>query len=308
MGYDAMQEPHEFVAEGREQAVAKAVEFFGVGEDELAISEFGTGQVYGLGNRTVVVAMLRNRTPVERPERGDRGGGRREGRRERSEGRREGRRERPDSRRERSESRRDRGERRPRGDRVARGEAGPAADEEPSGPSVGEVKGSLSELGRFVCGVIERMDLGPFEISEAAEDDLQVFQVSGEAAPRLAGRDGRAVDALQLLFNQAAGRLEEEPRRVVLDVEGDSDAREVRLTKLAEKVARRARETGRSVRLDPMNGRDRRIIHLALRDAEDVATMSTGEGRYRQVVVVPEGAPEFEEARRESEKAAQRSD
>jgi predicted RNA-binding protein Jag len=50
------------------------------------------------------------------------------------------------------------------------------------------------------------------------------------------------------------------------------------------------------VALDPMNGRDRRGIHVALRDVEGVATMSIGEGAYRQVVVVPEGAPEYEEA------------
>jgi hypothetical protein len=35
--------------------------------------------------------------------------------------------------------------------------------------------------------------------------------------------------------------------------------------------------------------------------------MSTGEGRYRQVVVVPEGAPEYEEALRESEAASERA-
>jgi spoIIIJ-associated protein len=162
-------------------------------------------------------------------------------------------------------------------------------------------------VGEFVCGVIERMDLGPFEIGESGEGGLLVLQVGGAAAPRLAGSDGRAVDALQLLANQAAGRLSEEPPRVVLDVEGDVEARESRLTKLAQRVAQRARETGRVVRLDPMNGRDRRIIHLALRDDEDVATMSSGEGRYRQVVVVPEGAPEFEEAQREAEAAAERS-
>ena len=118
---------------------------------------------------------------------------------------------------------------------------------------------------------------------------------------------GEQQNRSMLLANQAAGRLSEEPPRVVLDVEGDSEARESRLTKLAQRVARRALETGRVVRLDPMNGRDRRIIHLALRDEEDVATMSSGEGRYRQVVVVPEGAPEFEEAQRESEAAAERT-
>jgi hypothetical protein len=45
-----------------------------------------------------------------------------------------------------------------------------------------------------------------------------------------------------------------------------------------------------------MNGKDRRILHVTLKDIEAVATMSVGEGRYRQVVVVPEGADEYEEA------------
>jgi hypothetical protein len=36
--------------------------------------------------------------------------------------------------------------------------------------------------------------------------------------------------------------------------------------------------------------------------------MSIGEGRYRQVVVVPEGSPDFEKARREAEEAAARSE
>jgi hypothetical protein len=49
-----------------------------------------------------------------------------------------------------------------------------------------------------------------------------------------------------------------------------------------------------------MSPRDRRAIHLALRDAQGIATMSVGESRYRQVVVVPEGAAEYEEALRES--------
>ena len=303
MSYDARREPHEFFAEDRSEAVAKACAFFGVGEEELAITEFQPGEVHGSANRTVVVAMLRDRPPMPASERGERGGDR-GGRRERGDrGDRGGR-------RERGERGGDRGGRRERGERGGRDREPRAAreEEEPAGPSVGDVKGALSEVGRFVCGVIERMDLGPFEISEAAEGELLALQVRGAAAPRLAGKDGRTVDALQLIANQAAGRIEEEPPRVVLDVEGDADARENRLTKLAQRVARRARETGRTVRLDPMGGRDRRTIHLALRDDEDIATMSTGEGRYRQVLVVPEGAPEFEDALAEAERAAQRSD
>ena len=127
--------------------------------------------------------------------------------------------------------------------------------------------------------------------------------MKGPAAQELASGQGRTGDALQLLVNQLSARISPDRERVVVDVDGNADAREEFLGKLAERVAKRALQTGRAVALDPMNGRDRRMIHMALRDREDVATMSEGEGRYRQVVVVPESSDEFEEVRAQSERA-----
>jgi len=167
-------------------------------------------------------------------------------------------------------------------------------------PSVGTAKGELSEVGNFVLGVIERMGLGPFTVAESDESELLIFDVRGPAAEDLADGDGRVVDALQLLANQCAMQAFEEPPRVVIDMEGESSSRESFLSSLAQRVARRARDTGRPQRLDPMNANDRRLIHVALRDEDGIATMSHGEGRYRQVVVVPEGADEYDEARRSS--------
>jgi spoIIIJ-associated protein len=163
-------------------------------------------------------------------------------------------------------------------------------------------------VGAFVLGVVERMDLGPFEIRENQEGELRVLEIGGAAARALATGEGRCGDALQLLANQAAGQLESEARRVVVEVEGDADAREEFLSRLAKRVARRARDSGRAVALDPMNGRDRRLIHLALREEEGVATTSMGEGRYRQVVVAPEGTAEFEEAQRRPEASAEQGE
>ncbi len=163
--------------------------------------------------------------------------------------------------------------------------------------------GEIGEIGQFLLGTIERMGLGSFEISESREGEMIVLQVKGTAAQALSSGQGRTVDALQLLVNQVSARLSPDRQRVVIDVEGDADAREEFLAKLAERVAKRALQTGRPVALDPMNGRDRRLIHVALRDRDDVATMSEGEGRYRQVVVVPESSDEFEDARAQSERA-----
>ena len=309
--YDTTNEPHEFFGASRAEAVAKACDFFRVSEDELAIYELDPKEVYGLSARTVIVGAPRDRKPPTRERSsggGDEGRGGRRGRdsgpsRERG-GRGNGREGRGD-RGDRGD--RDRGGQRAEGRGGRRGEARPEPPREPvasSEPSVGTAVGEIGEIGRFVLGAVERMGFGSFEISETGEDGVVVLSLKGTAARALGAGDGRAVDALQLLANQAAMRTSEEAPRIVLDVEGDLEEREGRLADLAERAARRARETGRAIALDPMSPRDRRAIHLALRDAQGIATMSVGESRYRQVVVVPEGAAEYEEALREARAAS----
>ncbi len=303
--YDARREAHEFVGNDRDQAVADACRFFGVDESELTLAVLGEGQVSGLASRTVVVAVpteLKGRSgsrsdrsdsdsPRDREPREARGRRRgREGDRDRD---RDG-----DSGRGRGRGRRGGEEREPRR----------AAADKPSGPAKGEIDGELDEIGQFVLGVVERMKLGSFQISQTLDGDILVITLRGEAAERLNQAETRVGDALQLLTNQAAMRGGTEGPRVVIDIEGERERRDEFLEQLAERAADRAVKSGRSVALDPMNGKDRRIIHMALREEEGIATMSMGEGRYRQVVVVPEGAPEYEEAERLSGEAARDDD
>jgi spoIIIJ-associated protein len=313
--YDVTNEPREFVGSDRSEAVSRACGFFRLSESELAIYELDPKEIYGLANRAVVVAVPAARRAREGGSSGGgsareegRGGSRRgrdggSGDRDRDrggrgEGRSGGRGDRDRDRGGRSEGR---GGRRPE---AREPERQPVAAAAPAEPSIGTAVGELGQIGTFVLGAVERMRLGSFEVSETSEDGVVVISLRGPAAMELGSGDGRPVDALQMLANQAAMRLSEEPDRIVLDVEGDLEEREGRLAELASRAARRARETGRAIALDPMSPRDRRAVHLALRDAEGVATMSVGESRFRQVVVVPEGAPEYEEALRESRAAA----
>ena len=314
--YDPKSEHHEFFGANRDEAVAKAASYFGVSEDELKISELAEADVSGLTARALVVAIPKGAARPSRSDRSDsddrgfdresrgrgrdrgRGGDRDRGRggdRDRGRGGDRDRGRGPD--RDRND---DRGERPERSERAA----APAVE----GPSEATKIGELSPPSEFVAGVIERLEVGSFEIEEGDDDDLCVIQIRGAAAQNMTGGDGRAVDAIQLLANQAALRVEDDAPRVVLDVDGDREQRESYLEDLAQRAARRALKISRPVALDPMNGRERRVLHVALRDSDEVATMSTGEGRYRQVVVVPKGAPEYEEARRSSEEAASRED
>ena len=150
------------------------------------------------------------------------------------------------------------------------------------------------------------MSLGSFTLREVEEDEFLVLQLEGPATDALSAGDGRAIGAIQLLANQAAMRADESPKRVVLDCEGDVDDRESFLERTAGRAAARAADSGRSVALDPMNARDRRALHIAVREMDGIATMSIGTGRYRQVVIVPEGAPEYEEALASATEAAER--
>jgi hypothetical protein len=304
--YDPKSEPREFLADSLAEATAMAVSYFELDAGALAVRE--VKEASGLGGRTLVVAQpvdarqsSRERPREARPREESRGGrdrGGREGRSDRGGDR--GGRGRDRGARGGREGGRDRGGREFGGRERERDEAPPVALEaEPAaGPSIGTARGQLGAVGDYVKGLVERMELGSFEIERIEQEGVEVYRIEGPAALGLTGGDGRTPDAIQLLANQVGARTGgDDAPRVVVDVEGNHERREAFLFRVAERAAARARETGRTVALDPMGPRDRRSIHVALRDAADVATMSVGEGRYRQVLVVPEGAPEYEGAR-----------
>lgn len=109
------------------------------------------------------------------------------------------------------------------------------------------------------------------------------FQGKGLGA--IIGRRGETLDALQYLTNLAVNRQFEEKTRIVLDVEGYRAEREKTLANLARKMADKARRSDRDVILEPMSPHERRIIHIALQDAEGVKTVSVGEEPYRKVII-----------------------
>ncbi len=74
---------------------------------------------------------------------------------------------------------------------------------------------------------------------------------------------------------------------LVIDVGGYRARRERQLRQLARRMASQAMEFDRTMTLEPMPASERRIIHLELRDHEDVYTESIGEGDHRKVTIVP---------------------
>jgi len=127
---------------------------------------------------------------------------------------------------------------------------------------------------------------------EIREGETSRLNVVGEGADRealgsLIGRKGERLSALQHLVNLMLSRRTGQWTRVLVDVEDYRGRRERQLADLAARAAERVTETGKMLQLEPMPALERRWVHLALRDNDNVSTQSIGEEPNRRVVVLP---------------------
>ena len=118
----------------------------------------------------------------------------------------------------------------------------------------------------------------------AAEKAL-FFRVRGENLGALIGKRGQTLDALQYLLGHVVNRQQDAFLRVKLDIGSYREKQENKLRGFARNAARRVKQSGKSLALDPMTPNERRIIHAALQRDRYVTTHSEGEGEKRHVVI-----------------------
>jgi spoIIIJ-associated protein len=116
-----------------------------------------------------------------------------------------------------------------------------------------------------------------------------VLDIDGEDLGLLIGRRGSSLAALQYLVNVMVTRRLGSRVLVTIDVEHYHRRREDSLRGLARRMADRVRQSRRPVTLEPMPAAERRIIHLALSEDQNVMTASVGQGDERKVVIRPRG-------------------
>jgi spoIIIJ-associated protein len=143
-----------------------------------------------------------------------------------------------------------------------------------------EVKKGLFNKGK-VTGFTGRASVSGHEGNKVYLD------LNSPDANLLIGKHGKNLDALQVLVNVYAGNLADGQRslKVIVDSENYRNRREEHLVRLAMKTAQQVRRTRMSQLLEPMNPFERRLIHTALGDMDDIHTESEGDGLIKQVRV-----------------------
>ena len=143
----------------------------------------------------------------------------------------------------------------------------------------------LELLGHM--GIEGEIDIYEAEPSRPGEDAPLVLDVSGDQVRELIGRRGETLNALQYITRLIASRHLQRRANIIIDADGYKNRRSDKLRQLAERMADQAVKQGRPVTLEPMPPNERRIIHMELRERDDVETESTGEGNARKVTINP---------------------
>ncbi len=272
-----------------EAAIKQALESLGATLDEVdaRILDSGSpGRLLGFGARDAKVLVTRRKVPLvfeDETEQDDEIEDRPPGRRRRSRGSR-GRRRQPSAERESQDD--ENGERRgrrrtaERAPRKAPSERRERPEPEPMDPE------AVEQAREFVAEFLQQMGFSAeVETVESNPPTLNILSTGDQDMAALIGSRGDTLRQFGFLVSSMLGRRMEQGVRLVIDVDNYRGRREDSIRELATEAADAVRETGRTVTLRVMPGHERRIVHLALADDEEVHTYSIGQVRNRRVVI-----------------------
>ena len=149
----------------------------------------------------------------------------------------------------------------------------------------GKVKYNPEEIAKnFLREMFVAMGI-VVEIETKRKEKQLLINLSGEDMGILIGKRGKTLDSIQYLVNLVVNKGNSPYLSVMLDTENYRQRRKETLESLAYHLAKRVKQSGQKVVLEPMNPYERRIIHSSLQNNKYVTTYSEGEEPFRNVVI-----------------------
>lgn len=136
----------------------------------------------------------------------------------------------------------------------------------------------------FLKDLTEKMGLN-LDITAKTGSSSVYLNIKGKDSGTVIGKRGQTLDAIQYLTSLVVNKENEKYIRVVVDAENYRAKREKTLEQLANRLADKVVKTKKSVRLEPMNPYERKVIHATLQSNPNVTTKSEGEEPYRRVII-----------------------
>ena len=137
----------------------------------------------------------------------------------------------------------------------------------------------------FLTELIEDFGFSLDVSSEWNDDEGCTLNLEGEDVHYVLSDNGEMLDAFETLLFQFYGRELERKHRFICDADGFRQTRKSELNAMANFAAQNVKEKGLPFTFGVLNSTERRTIHLALQDDDELVTESVGEGRDRRLQV-----------------------
>ncbi|MBE6036158.1 MAG: protein jag [Clostridiales bacterium] len=136
----------------------------------------------------------------------------------------------------------------------------------------------------FLKTLTEKMNL-TVDVKAYQNDECIYIDINGKDSGTIIGKRGQTLDSIQYLTSLVVNKDVEKYVKVIVDAENYREKRERTLEQLANRLAGKVVRSGKSVRLEPMNPYERKVIHATLQKYPGVNTRSEGEEPYRRVII-----------------------
>jgi len=150
--------------------------------------------------------------------------------------------------------------------------------------------GLLEREGDIAADYLEALlDIADLDgdIDIDVEGNRAAVSIVGDGLGQLVGPGGSTLEALQELTRLAVHRETGVRSRLMLDIGGHRARRREELTGVGTRTAEQVRDSGETVRLDPMTPFERKVVHDAVSAVDGVVSESEGEEPQRRIVVRP---------------------
>jgi spoIIIJ-associated protein len=139
----------------------------------------------------------------------------------------------------------------------------------------------------FTKELTERMGV-EVEVEGFLKEGILYIDVRGDQKGTLIGKHGQTLDSLQMIINRMVNKRLKGVSRLALDVDDCRKRRAENLSAMALRLGEKAKRVGRAITAGPFNARDRRVIHVALKDEPSLRTESLGEGEMKKITIFHE--------------------
>ena len=143
-----------------------------------------------------------------------------------------------------------------------------------------------NEIKKYLLKIIKDMGID-VKIEDKIREQVPYFNIIAPDISILIGKNGRTIDALQILTSQMINSNLNTYYKFIIDVNDYKEHKKTRLEKTAKYTAKEVAKTKVEAHLEPMNSYERRIVHNILNNSKDVITESEGEEPNRHVVIKP---------------------